>query len=114
MFKLGRKTSRKKFNRKCKEMTDWLKEIRNFKKPKEWWDTLKAKLRGHYQYYGVSENMRGLKAYYAHTLRVLLKWLNKRSQKKSMNWQGFNNYLECYPLPLPKITHNFYMLSSDL
>lgn len=114
MFKLGRKTSSKKFNRKCKEMTDWLKGIRNFKKPKEWWDTLKAKLRGHYQYYGVSENMRGLKAYYAHTLRVLLKWLNKRSQKKSMNWQGFYNYLECYPLPLPKITHNFYTLSSDL
>jgi len=110
-FKLGRKTNSKKFNRKCKEMADWLKGIRNLKKPKEWWDTLKAKLRGHYQYYGVSENMRGIKAYYAHTLRMLYKWLNKRSQKKSMNWQGFDHYLKCYPLPLPKITHNFYTLS---
>jgi RNA-directed DNA polymerase len=113
-FKLGRKTSSKKFNRKCKEMTDWLKGIRNLKKPKEWWDILKAKLRGHYQYYGVSENLRGLKAYYSHTLRMLFKWLNKRSQKKSMNWHGFNNYLKCYPLPLPKITHKFYTLSSGL
>lgn len=114
LFKLGRKTCRKKFNRKCKEMTDWLKAIRNHMKPKEWWDTLKAKLRGHYQYYGVSENIRGLKAYYAHTRRMLFKWLNKRSQKKSMNWQGFNNYLKCYPLPMPKITHDFYTLSSNL
>ncbi|MHB9139780.1 MAG: group II intron reverse transcriptase/maturase [Victivallaceae bacterium] len=114
LFKLGRKTCRKKFNRKCKEMTDWLKGIRNLEKPKEWWNTLKAKLRGHYQYYGVSENMRGIKAYYVHTLRMLFKWLNKRSQKKSMNWRGFNNYLQCYPLPMPKITQNFYILSSNL
>lgn len=108
LFKLGRKTSRKKFNRKCKEMTEWLRKQRNVSKPKEWWSILEAKLRGHYQYYGVSENFRAIKAYYAHTVRMLYKWLNRRSQKKSMNWQGFNNYLKCYPLPKPKITHNFY------
>jgi group II intron reverse transcriptase/maturase len=113
-FKLGRKTSRKKFNSKCKEMTDWLKKIRNLKKPKEWWNTLAAKLRGHYQYFGVSGNYRNIKAYYNHTIRMLLKWLNKRSQKKSMSWQGFYNYLKCYPLPMPKIVHNFYASSSVL
>ena len=107
-FKLGRKTSRKRLVSKCKEMTDWLKKMRNYKKPKEWWETLRAKLRGHYQYYGVSGNYRSINVYYKHTLRALCKWLNRRSQKSSMTWANFSKYLECYSVPKPKTVHNFY------
>ena len=107
-FKIGRKTSKKKFNKKCKDMTDWLKAIRNTVPMKEWWDTLKAKLRGHFQYYGVSENFLSIRAFYNHTLRELKKWINKRSQKKSMNWENFYKYLEIYPIPKPSIKHKFY------
>ena len=107
-FKIGRKTSKKKFNKKCKDMTDWLKAIRNKVPMKEWWDTLKAKLRGHFQYYGVSENFLSIRAFYNHTLRELKKWVNKRSQKKSMNWENFYKYLEIYPIPKPSIKHKFY------
>jgi RNA-directed DNA polymerase len=109
-FKVGRKTSKKKFVKKCRDMTDWLKKIRNTAKPKEWWNTLKSKLRGHFQYYGVSGNYECINAFYKHTIRVLYKWLNRRSQKKSMNWKNFIKYLECYPIPKPKIVHNFYTL----
>lgn len=109
-FKLGRKTSRKKFVNKCKEMTIWLKKIRNKMKPKEWWETLNSKLRGHYQYYGVSGNYKGVDAFYKHTVRTLHKWLNRRSQKHSMSWENFNNYLMCYPIPTPRIVHNLYTL----
>ena len=107
-FKLGRKTSRKKFNAKCKDMTDWLKGIRNKSQLKCWWPTLKSKLRGHFQYYGISENVRGIKAFYNHTVKALFKWLNRRSQKRSMTWENFNKYLEMYFLPKPKLAHNFY------
>jgi len=107
-FKLGRKTSRKKFNRKCKIFTVWLKKNRNKKKPKEWWNTVRAKLRGHYQYYGISGNYKCIEAYYKHVVKTLHKWLNRRSQKKSMSWANFNNYLKCYPIPRPGIKHNFY------
>jgi hypothetical protein len=93
---------------KCKEMTEWLKKIRCFKKPKEWWETLRAKLRGHYQYYGVSGNSNSINAYYKHTMRMLHKWLNRRSQKQSMTWANFQRYMKCYPVPKPKIVHNFY------
>lgn len=112
-FKVGRKTSRKKFVKKCKEMTVWLKGIRNKAKPKEWWNNLKAKLRGHFQYYGVSGNYDGINAFYKHTVRVLHKWLNRRSQKRSMSWNNFNKYLERYPIPKPKIVHNFYTLEMN-
>jgi len=110
-FMVGRKTSRKKFRMKCKELNNWLRKIRNLKKTKEWWPVLEAKLRGHYQYYGVSGNMQALKRFYKLTLRITLKWLNRRSQRKSYNWQGFCSYLDHYPLPEPKIVHNLYTLS---
>lgn len=107
-FKVGRKTSRKKFAAKCKEMNAWLKSVRNVSEAKEWWKILEAKIRGHYQYYGISENYESICRFYSNTKRMLIKWLNRRSQKKSMNWEGFQNYLELYPLPKPKIVHNFY------
>ncbi|MHC4124713.1 MAG: group II intron reverse transcriptase/maturase [Planctomycetota bacterium] len=110
-FIVGRKTSQKKFRRKCREMNEWLKSIRNYKKAKEWWPTLEAKLRGHYQYYGVSGNMRALKRFYGMTLRLVRKWLNRRSQRKTFSWAGFNAYLKHYPLPMPRITCNLYTLS---
>lgn len=110
-FIVGRKTSRKKFRKKCKEMNGWLRKIRNFKKPKEWWPVLQAKLRGHYQYYGVSGNMRSIQRFYSLTLRLTLKWLNRRSQRKSFTRERFAKYLEHYPLPEPRIVHNLYTLS---
>ena len=108
-FKISRKTSRKKFVVKCKEMNLWLKSIRNLVETKEWWKILKAKLRGHFQYYGVSENYRSIYKFYYLTIKMVRKWLNRRSQKRTMSWEKFLKYLEYYPLPKPRIVHNFYL-----
>jgi RNA-directed DNA polymerase len=83
-------------------------------KSKEWWPVLQAKLRGHYQYYGVSGNMQSLRRYYSRTIRMVYKWFNRRSQRKSFRWESFLQYLEQYPLPMPKIAHNLYTLSPVL
>ena len=110
-FIVGRKTSRKKFRAKCKEMNRWLRRVRNACKAKDWWPILAAKLRGHYQYYGVSGNMLSIRRFHTLTLRMAFKWLNRRSQRKSFNWARFREYLEHYPLPKPRIVHNLYTLS---
>lgn len=110
-FIVGRKTSRKKFRAKCRELTAWLKAVRNAVKAKAWWPKLAAKLRGHYQYYGVSGNMASLRRYHAVALRLALKWLNRRSQRKAFCWKGFIGYLKRYPLPEPRITCDLYTLS---
>ena len=90
----------------------WLKAIRNRIKTKEWWKIVSAKLRGHFEYYGVSGNYAAIKDFYQLALRLIFKWINRRSQKKSMNWKQFINYLKYYPLPLPKIKHNIYIFNS--
>jgi len=109
-FKVGRKTEKRKMVAKLKEMNNWLKRIRNLYHIKEWWKILKAKLSGHFQYYGVSGNYRSISRFYYLTIRLIFKWLNRRSQKKSFVWKTFTEYLNKYELPKPKIHHNFYTL----
>ena len=110
-FIVGRRTSRKKYRMRSKEMNQWLKSVRNMEKAKVWWPILASKLRGHYQYYGVSGNMESIKRYHHLTIQLVFKWLNRRSQCKSFNWEKFNKYLSHYPLPKPRIVHNLYTLS---
>ncbi len=107
-FKVGRKTSAKKFRAKVKELNLWLKSNRNLILTKDWWKILKVKLRGHYEYYGVSENYASIYKFYALAIKLAKKWMNRRSQKKAMSWEGMNKYISLYPLPKPRIKHNFY------
>ena len=92
----GRQTSRKKFTQKLKAMNQWLKKIRNQLPLEEWWRTLRQKLVGHYRYYGISGNIVKLVAYYRRAVRLAFKWINRRSQKKSMTRGFFNKYLTSF------------------
>lgn len=107
-FLLGRKTSHKKFVRACKAINDWLRQIRSVISIKEIWKILASKLRGHYNYYGVSGNWRMIANFGYVTIRTVMKWLNRRSQRKSFTWKQLNGYLIYYPLPRPCIVHNLY------
>ena len=108
-FKVGRKTSKKRMRRSCVAMNRWLASIRNAMPLKEWWKLLMAKMLGHYAYYGISDNSYSLGVYYWQVRRMVYRWLNRRSQKASMNWAGFAKYLELHPLPKPRIVHRFYV-----
>ena len=109
-FKLGRKTSRKKFIQKMTDMNIWLKSIRNLVELKVWWKVLGIKLLGHYRYYGMSGNIRWLQNFYYQTVRLAFKWINRRSQRKSYNWDQFLRFILFNPLPKPKIYHSLYNL----
>jgi group II intron reverse transcriptase/maturase len=111
-FKLGCKTDRNKLTAKRKALNEWLKSARNLMPLQELWKILRAKLTGHFRYYGISGNFRSMAKYRWECLRLVLKWLNRRSQKKSFNWETFRRYVEKYPLPKPAIYHNFYDLKA--
>ncbi len=113
-FKVGRKTRKKKYNEKLKEMNSWLKSVRSMFEIKEWWKVLAAKLRGHYEYYGISGNYDKIMAFYIQTCKMTYKWINRRSQKRNMNWEQFGAYLKKYPLPKPEIKHNLYVLGGNV
>lgn len=110
-FKVGHRTSKKKFRAKMKAMNGWLKSVRNAVKLREWWSVLRAKLLGHYRYYGISGNLSRIRRYYFRVLVLVYKWINRRSQRRSYNREGFAHYLEYYPLPKPRIYRNLYTLA---
>ena len=102
----------KKFRQKMKAMNLWLKDVRNTVTLQEWWKILKQKLVGHYNYYGISGNHKGIARYHWEVTKLAFKWINRRSQKRSYNWLQFQKYLHYNPLPQPKIYHSTYALSS--
>ena len=87
----------------------WIKENRN-KPLNEIMKTVKKKLIGHYNYYGITDNSRSISNYAYEIRKLLMKWLNRRSQKKSYNSEGLNKMLESYELPIPKIKVNIYAI----
>ncbi len=101
-FRMKRVTARKKFVAKLKIFKEWLKKARILK-IKELWEIAKAKLRGHYNYYGVTDNMRGIVRFGEEVKKLLFKWLNRRGKKNCINWEKFNKMLKRFPLPKPRI-----------
>ena len=101
-FRVKRKTSRKKMKASLVRMKEWLRTNRVI----PIWDLvdkLKSKLRGYYQYYGITDNIFSL-GQYAYKVRMLLfKWLNRRSQKRSFTWEKFDKFLDKCALPKPRI-----------
>ena len=68
-FRCRVKTSKKKLRSKIKQMKEWIKDHRTM--PLELiFKTVNAKLRGHYQYYGVTDNTREVKNYLPQTNRL--------------------------------------------
>lgn len=104
-FRVKRKTSKKKLKQKLQDFKMWIKQNRN-KKLKELIPTIRKKLIGHYNYYGVRDNYRGISLFYREIIKLLFKWLNRRSQKKSYTWEGFNQMIKMIKLPIPSIKVN--------
>ncbi len=107
-FVMRHKTSKKRMASKLKGFNQWLKKMRNICPMRDWWKLTKAKLRGYYNYFGINGNIKCLTRYYQRVKQICFKWVNRRSQKKSMNWEQFAQYTKWNPLPEPRIYHNIW------
>ena len=101
-----RKTAGKKLRASIKRVYQWCKLNRHMP-VKEQWGKLCRKLNGHYGYYGITGNIRSLNGYYEQVKRSWRKWLNRRSRRCDMPWERFNRLLKRYPLPTPRIVHQY-------
>ncbi|WP_369811882.1 hypothetical protein [Clostridium sp. CM028] len=64
---------------------------------------LNSKYRGYFNYYGVIGNSKGLSEFYGPSLKILYKWMNRRSQRKGFNWEEFNKKMNWYGLIKPRV-----------
>ena len=110
-FKLGRRTARTRLNRTLTGINDWLRRVRNLVRLEQWWPVLAAKLRGVYNYYGISGNLRSLQTIRHRTIGLAFKWINRRSQRRSYRPDQYQRWLKYHPLPEPRIYHGYPVLT---
>jgi group II intron reverse transcriptase/maturase len=105
-FVVGRKTDAKRLHKKLKLLSEHLRRLRS-EGGKAMLAFFVRHVRGHIQYYGVSGNSRGLAAYLYAASGLLFKWLNRRSQRRSLTWKRFTAYIR--PMfPRARILHDLY------
>jgi group II intron reverse transcriptase/maturase len=101
-WRVRRVTNARKFRNGLKALKNWLKKSRSIPLP-EIIATLKSKLRGVWNYYGVIGNSErnGRFAWFAQ--RLVYKWLNRRSQRRSYNVTAFMEAWERWQIPMPRV-----------
>ena len=102
------KTSGKRLRSKLKKVNQWARQVRNMAQLPDIWKIFCAKLAGHIRYFGVSFNAKYIDKFLYQATRIMFKWLNRRSQRKSFNWDQFGRYMRLFPLPRVKIYHSLY------
>ena len=106
-FRVKRKTSRKKFAKKCREVHRKIAGMRTMPL-RQMIGKVNQILVGYYHYYGITDNSKALSDFCYQVRKSLYYWLNRRSQKKSYNWERFNEMLKACPLAKPGIYVNIY------
>ena len=109
-FVVGRKTDAKRVRRKLKQLSAHLRRMRT-QGGQAMVAYLRRHLRGHIQYYGVSGNSRGVAGYVYFATGLLFKWLNRRSQRRSLTWKRFGVVIRPV-LPVARIVHDLYPMPS--
>jgi len=102
-FKVKRCTSPKKLKAKLREYTEWIRKAKGVQTTGELMRNAKARIRGHLNYYAITDNYRSCSVFRYWITRITLKWLNRRSQRQSYNWEQFNQMLRFIQWPAVKI-----------
>ena len=99
-----RRTARKKLQAACQRLTAWIKHHRHLPE-RDFFQRLNARLRGHYNYYGVRGNARSLTRFFQWAMDCTFKWLNRRGGKQSSDtWEQFARVLDHVKIARPCIT----------
>jgi hypothetical protein len=102
-----RKTAKDRLARALKAVGEWCR-INRHNDVADQYRTLVLKIKGHYQYYGITCNARRLNAFREGARRLWWMWLNRRSQRSNMSWQNFDLMRKTYPLPFAVVVHSIY------
>jgi group II intron reverse transcriptase/maturase len=98
-----RRTAPTRLRKAVAAFSMWIKENRHLGTGALLWQ-LRPKLMGYWNYYGVRGNFASLNKFWCEVRRRLFKWLNRRSQRHSYNWEGFQQLLNALQVPGPRIT----------
>ncbi len=102
-FKVKRRTSRKKLGQSLRRFTDWARKARHVLRKGEMLRQARVKVMGHLSYYAITDNLDRCSYYVYRTEQILLKWLNRKSQRKAYTWESFIQALAWVGWPKPGV-----------
>lgn len=108
---IKQKTARSRLRRAIQSARLWCKEHRHWE-IEEQWRRLTAKLKGYYNYFGLTGNICAVSAYAREVRKAWKAALSRRSQRE-MTWEDFRRLLKRYPLPQPVLVHSVYRRSAN-
>jgi RNA-directed DNA polymerase len=88
-FRIKRRTSRKKFAQSLREFTEWARKSRSVLRKGEMLRRAKVRIDGHLNYYAITDNLWKCSAYRHYATKILFKWLNRKSQRRTYTWKGY-------------------------
>lgn len=100
---IKRKTASARFTRALRRVAQWCRAMNDRLTVRQQHAELSRKLLGHYGYYGVRGNSPALHRFLEEVYRVWRKWLDRRSQRRSLPWHLMASWRQRYPLPLPRL-----------
>jgi RNA-directed DNA polymerase len=102
-WRMACKTRRASLRRAKTSIYNWCRRHRHWS-IKDQHAALHRRLRGHFNYFGVSGNYDSMMRLAEDTKRSWYTWLRRRSQRTRLNWERFTDLLRWWPLPRPRIT----------
>jgi len=102
------KTSKKVLRAKLLNVKLWVQKNRFKGGLLLLWQEFCRKLQGHVVYFGVTNNSKAVDIFLHQARRIFFSWMNRRSQKRSFNWDQFASFERQYPMPRTKIYHQVY------
>ena len=102
------KISKVRLRSKLRKIKEWCKRNRDKMKLTPLWLRFISKIRGLVRYYGVSFNCRYVSGLLDQAVRIFIKWMNRRSQRKSLTFEEFNKFTKKFPLPRVRVYHPLF------
>jgi group II intron reverse transcriptase/maturase len=99
---LSRRTARKSLRASLRRYTEWCRANRH-RRMSDLVRELNQKLGSYYRYFGIYGNSPSLWQFHRQALRILFKWLNRRSQPRSYTWPGFRDLVCHCGVPSPVV-----------
>lgn len=106
-YVVKRFTARKRLKRVLRVLTEWCRRNRHREVSVQARE-LGLRLRGHYNYYGITGNGRQLQRVAYFVTLAWWKWLSRRSQRGRLSWEAFSDLLRRNPLPKARVVHSVY------
>jgi RNA-directed DNA polymerase len=106
-----RKTAQGRLSRALRRIAQWCRLHRHDPISAQH-HALSQKLRGHFDYYGITGNGLAIQRFREAVVRIWKKWLARRRRRGFLSWDYFGRLLKRYALPPAIVVHSVYRRAS--